>query len=205
MVSALAIQAWAKRPDVRELLAKGSRLFRVHPTCYPANLFNPNLGSGEGRFHPVMNAFGLPVPTLYAAHSMEGAFGEVLFRHGTVNFPQKRAQEYSLSEIELCKDVYLASLKGTRLRALGLSRSDVLENTDYTQSRLLATDIHHALAVDGLIWLSKQNDEAQNVVLFEPTVLATDLKVIHSIELSSDHGLRLLCAAANEYNISLVI
>lgn len=94
------------------------------------------------------------------------------------------------------RNVVLADLSSTALRSHGLRRSDLIdtEKDQYPGTRKWAEAIHEQCpAIEGLRWVSRQDDRARAVVLFGDRISARDLalasvtrSILNDIELFSD-------------------
>ncbi len=163
---------------------KGLLLFRCHNIRFGPVQFNPGLGLG--RFHPFRDAHGNVVPTLYAAEDVEGTFSETVFHNVPVRGPGKRIRRARLKHLVLSalichRDLRLAQLFGFGLRRLGLSRLKLIEASkgQYPRTAAWAQALHDCDEhLDGLIWVSRQNDGTRSVVLFGDRVPASSLRSI---------------------------
>lgn len=167
-----------------ETWASGTLLWRCHGAGLRADQFNP--GVGLGRFHPISDATtGGQVPTLYGADSVSGALSESVFHNVPVRGSSKRVRRSALSEFRLSslvarRDLVLASLSGNGLTRLGLRRRALIDSpaSHYLRTSQWAEAIHRDTMVDGLLWVSRQNDRALAVVLFGDRVGPPDFDVV---------------------------
>ncbi|QNA88061.1 RES family NAD+ phosphorylase [Massilia sp. Dwa41.01b] len=151
----------------------GSILHRVHADAYGAVEFNPGL-KGNARFSPVKDAAGRPIPTLYggasfACAAMESVFHDVPFAPGFKFYDKGKLAGQVHSQFDASEDLLLADLGSRALRKLGALRSQLIdtEKDQYPTTRLWAEAIHAAHPqVQGLCWISRQDDSARAVVLF---------------------------------------
>ena len=109
-------------------------------------MFNP--GFGTGRFHPIVDAGGNPIPTLYAANQINGALAETLFHNrlaGDIIFHAELIEK-RLSRLIQKQALSLIDLTGFYLRRLGLKRSQLLEadETFYRVTARWAEALHRA-------------------------------------------------------------
>jgi hypothetical protein len=159
-------------------------MYRVHHVQYGATEFNPGLGAG--RFHPIRAADSLPIPTIYASNSIDGALSETVFHDVPVSGPAKRISQSALKPLLLCtlsakRDLQLIEIKGYGLQKLGIMRSQLIDtNADrYTTTRRWAEVLFERdLTADGLIWMSRQHDASEAIVLFGGRVARNELQVI---------------------------
>jgi hypothetical protein len=146
--------------------------------------FNP--GKGLGRFHPFTDLGGNVIPTLYAAGSLEGALSETVFHGLPVRGPGKKVRRATLKPLVVStlvcdRDLRLVQLFGFGLRRLGVTRLRLIEapKRQYHRTAAWAQAIYVCdKRIDGLIWVSRQNDGTRSVVLFGDRVLASSLRCI---------------------------
>lgn len=173
-------------------LASGTRLYRVHPAHFQGGQFNLNRETTRrGRFHPFTDAQDQVVPTLYAADAIDGALSETVFHNvpgGGGRILRSRLRDLELSCLINRSELLMADLRGHGLRRLGLIRRQLLESDacDYSLTACWAQALHRCNpAIQGLMWISRQFDQATAFVLFgdrmdsalfqvEPDVLALD-------------------------------
>ncbi|WP_086961335.1 RES family NAD+ phosphorylase [Caballeronia sp. INSB1] len=172
--------------------------FRVHPLDsatgnYAPDAFNDS-GLGNARFSPLHRPDnGQVIPTIYAAASERGAIMEVVlhdvptpsagYQH---DLERDLASSLHLSQIGLA-DLKLANLTATGLRGPGLAPSDLFDGdkTDYPRTREWALWVWQNMPdAQGLMWMSKQDNQSLAVMLFGDRVSApiVDLKRTRHIE-----------------------
>lgn len=187
---------------------KDRPLFRCHNVRFGPVQFNPGLG--VGRFHPLRDAHGNVVPTLYAAEDLEGAFSETIFHNVPVRGPGKRIRKIELrplvvSTLVCRRDLKLAQLFGFGLRRLGITRLKLIEasKSQYPRTAAWAQALHGCgERVDGLVWVSRQNDGTRSVVLFGDRVSESDLESIGELlPLKDGPGYEAVLNAANRAGI----
>ena len=160
----------------------GQVIHRVHLDRYDGSAFNPGL-NGNARFSPIQDAAGTSIPTLYGGTSfdcaaMETIFHDVPFAPGLKTFDKVKLTDQVYSTATSRRDLVLADLSATALRALGLRRSELIdtEKDQYPGTRKWAEAIHaQCSTVDGLCWVSRQDDRARAVVLFGDRIATSDL------------------------------
>lgn len=188
---------------------KGRPFIRCHNVRFGATVFNPGKGRG-GRFHPFPGARGRVVPTLYAAAHLDGALAETVFHNVPVRGPERRIGRFVLesmaASILTCRrDLILAQLFGFGLRRLGLSRLELIEaeKDDYPRTTSWGRALYECdPQIDGLVWVSRQNDGSRSLVLFGDRVPSSSLRVAGtSRPLNSGSGYAEVCRAANEAGI----
>ena len=151
----------------------GRPLHRVHAVRFKASEFNAS-GMGNARFSPIDDAHGRIVPTLYGGNTlhcalMETALRDVPFVAGLKTFDQSRLQHLVHSVLVPTQDLILADLHSKPLRKLGVERSQLIdtEADTYPRTRRWAAAIHEQAAdMQGLLWVSRQDDGGEAIVLF---------------------------------------
>lgn len=187
----------------------GRRIFRVHPKDIAPVAFNPGEGRA-GRFHPIFDRRGRPIPTLYAADRIDGALSETVFHGMVAGGVVLRAQLRCLciTELELANDLVLANLTGHGLRRLGLTRSELLEcgAAHYSATARWAEALHAADSnLAGLVWVSRQFDTSKALVIFGDRVAQIPLLEVGTPSpLSRGAGFRLVQKAGVEADITIV-
>lgn len=148
-------------------------LHRVHSDQYRADEFNPGL-KGNARFSPIQDAKGDHIPTIYAAATFDGAAMESVFHDvshapGFKHYDKRKLEGQLHSEVKVRRDLKLADLSSVALRKLGVPRKQLIdtEKDQYPNTRQWAEAIHSQHAdIQGLSWISRQDDSARAVVLF---------------------------------------
>ncbi len=106
------------------------------------------------------------------------------------------------------RDLTLAKLYGLGLHRLGASREELIasESGQYPRTALWARALHaHQSAVDGLIWVSRQNDACCCLVLFGDRVGEKDLQVVRRpVALASAEGFAFVQRAAEAAGIAIL-
>lgn len=154
-------------------LPRGSILHRVHRDIYSGTTFNPGL-QGNARFSPIRDRLGQAVPTLYggstlACAMMETIFHDVPHTSGFKSFAKNKLLDQIHSPLHLTNDIVFADLAAVALRKLGITRKQLIdtEKDQYPATRLWAEAIHHQYPeIQGLSWISRQDDSARAVMLF---------------------------------------
>jgi hypothetical protein len=164
----------------------GRPIYRVHHVQDGATEFNPGLGNG--RFHPIQSRGSTPIPTIYGASSIDGALSDTVFHDVPVSGPAKRISQSVLIPLLLCtlaskRDLLLVELKGHGLSKLRVTRSQLIDTgaDHYAMTRRWAEALfEREPTADGLIWMSRQHDTSEAVVLFGSRVARGDLQVIEA-------------------------
>ena len=151
----------------------GLTIHRVHHRDYGAVQFNPGI-KGNARFSPIRDAHGKSIPTLYGGSSfacaaMESVFHDVPFAAGFKAYDKGKLAGQGHSQFSARQDLVLADLGSKALRKLGVPRNCLVdtEKDQYPLTRQWAVAIHAGFPqVQGLCWISRQDDSARAVVLF---------------------------------------
>lgn len=161
---------------------KGQPIHRIHQKLYAPDVFNPGV-NGNARFSPIETTAGDPIPTLYGGTSfdcaaMETVFHDVPFTAGFKSHDKRRLERQVHSILVPAGELVLADLSNVALRKLGIQRAQLIdtEKDRYPYTRQWAVAIHaQCHDVQGLRWISRQDDRAQAVMLFgnrvDPTML----------------------------------
>ncbi|MEI9424166.1 RES family NAD+ phosphorylase [Mesorhizobium sp. Cs1299R1N1] len=168
---------------VKTMIWPGGRVIhRIHLSLYGGSAFNPGV-KGNARFSPIQNAAGASIPTLYGGTTfdcaaMETVFHDVSFAPGLKTFDKAKLTEQVYSTVTCQRDLVLVDLSSTALRSLGIRRGELIdtEKDQYPGTRKWAEAIHaQCPAIEGLCWVSRQDDRARAVVLFGDRIPTTDL------------------------------
>lgn len=160
-------------------------LHRVHQDRYTGEQFNPGL-EGNARFSPIRNAKGAAIPTLYAAvtfdaAAMETAFHDVSHAPGFKHYDRRKLEGLVHSQLKVKRDLTLADLGSVALRKLGVPRKLLIdtEKDQYPATRLWAEAVHaQHPQIQGLSWISRQDDSARAVMLFGDRVPRSALQQV---------------------------
>jgi hypothetical protein len=154
---------------------KNLTLFRVHPEVYGAVQFNP-VNVGSARFSPLLRSNGTVVPTLYAGTTLDCALMETVFHDLPVTSGLKTVVKAThiagrvRSSIRSKREMSLIDLRSIALHKLGLRRVDLIDTdaSEYPITRQWASALYEQFpAAEGMIWTSKQDDDAKAIILFE--------------------------------------
>jgi hypothetical protein len=162
----------------------GRQLHRVHDAGYPANSFNPS-PRGNARFSPIYDTSSGIIPTLYAGTTedcalMETVFHDVPFKAGFKPLSLSKMTGKVHSRLILKSDLLLVDLSTIALRKLGLKRVQLIDTTKahYPQTRKWAEALYAAFAdAQGLRWTSRQDDQANAILLFGTRVSSSHLAI----------------------------
>lgn len=163
----------------RTHLPPDTLLHRIHNEKYHACQFNPGL-YGNARFSPVSDSAGSPIPSLYggltpACAMMETIFHDIPCAPGFKTLDKNKLCGLVLSALTVTRELTLADLSSIALRKLGVSRRQLIETEkcDYPSTRLWAQAIHRQCTdIQGLSWVSRQDDSARAVILFGDRISA---------------------------------
>jgi len=151
-------------------------IHRIHPDAYGPDQFNPSFGNA--RFSPIKSAAGNWVPTLYGATNFDGAametvFHDVPFAPGFKPYGKRKLTGKHYSILDPQTDLQLLDLRGLAMRKVGVNPKLVIETEKdtYPQTRLWAEACHaQLLAAQGMIWVSRQHNTTEAIVLFEDRI-----------------------------------
>jgi hypothetical protein len=160
----------------------GRIVHRVFAVGRAPNEFNPT--ASPGRFRPFTDRNGDIVPTLYAASTMAGALAESVFHDVPVDdgtewvIPASLLSVLRHAELVPRRELSLVALTGWAFKRLRLRGRALVEcgPEDYPQTATWAEAFYDLPSEpDGLLWRSRQFDDAHAVMLFGdragPTVL----------------------------------
>ncbi|WP_260833964.1 RES family NAD+ phosphorylase [Sphingopyxis sp. P1IMeth2] len=148
-------------------------IHRVHPEAYDADVFNPG-PRGNARFSPILDIRGKSIPTIYGGETfdcaaMETVYHDVPFAPGLKSVAKRKLRGHLYSQLASSSALTLADLRVTALRKLGVTRAQLIdtEKDRYPYTRSWAEAIHAQCAdVQGLCWVSRQDDRALAIILF---------------------------------------
>ncbi len=157
----------------------GRPIHRIHLTRFAAAAFNPGV-RGNARFSPISNAHGHPIPTLYGGSdfdcaAMETVFHDVPFAPGFKSYDKRKLLGQTHSVLVPAAALTLADLCNVALRKLGVPRARLIdtEKDAYPATRKWAAAIHRRNPhLQGMVWVSRQDDRARALVLFGDRVRA---------------------------------
>lgn len=183
-------------PPAIVTLRAGALLHRVHDRNFAGDSFNPCKGAPT-RFAPIEAANENCIPSLYAADTLEAAVFETIFhdipaagsQRKTV--PRTLVQSRAHAQLEVLRDLDLASLRGPDLRRWRISRNSLIASSPnlYPATASWARAIHHQFSqVQGLIWTSNQCDPDTAYLFFGDRVASKDFQIIHARDGLVDPG-----------------
>lgn len=190
----------------------GRTFSRIHELRYDATQFNSQLQATiKGRFHFFDDANGRVVTVLYGSETIDGAIAEVLFRNVPVRGAERFIRSHTLSGLGVSvitpkRDLTLIELFGHGLRRLGVTAEELTstDSTDYARTVAWAQRLYESVhRADGLVWMSRQFNAAQALMLFGDRIQQTELDGGMPLELYLGEGLELVSAAANAAEITI--
>jgi hypothetical protein len=192
----------------------GRTFSRIHPLRYAGTRFSSKLeASIKGRFHFFESADGIVVPVLYGAENDDAAIAEVLFRNVPLRgawkeIPADSLHGLGISAVTPKRPLAMIELFGHGLRRLGLTAEELTstDRVDYPRTVAWARRLHEtARRADGLVWMSRQFNAAQALMLFGDRAHQEDLESGDPLELSFGEGLDLVRATAAAAEIIITI
>jgi hypothetical protein len=204
-----APKAWDVSKIKHVIVLPDTKLDRVHPDKYGAAQFNPST-DGDARFSPIKDSAGNIIPTIYAAETFEAALMETIF-HDVPNKPGKKI----VRNAKLA-DKHHASLKTTEplmvvdatsvgLKNTNATKAEVIESPPdkYPHSRRFAEDIHAQYPdMQGIRWVSKQDDRAMAYVFFGDRIKAgTFMPIIEKQPIMEEPDLAAVLDLADQIDV----
>lgn len=161
------------------VLAKDTKVHRVHDRNYVGNSFNPS-DQKQSRFSPIWDSEGRVIPVLYATNSIEVAICETLFHDIQPHLEVKNVEYSDIAIInhtvlKVTKDIQLAMLRNSDLKKWNIGRDELIHSTpdQYDRTAKWAEAINRQFPlVDGLIWTSNQCDPDDAYMFFGNRVSA---------------------------------
>lgn len=155
-------------PDIEDL-EFGTLVYRVHHNRRAGAEFNPGHGAST-RFAFFDDADGALVPVLYCAETEAAAVAETLLHDVPVAGGFLLYDDYApkvMSRLRLTRPLRVAVLHGLGLRRLGVRAEQVTASPSSTYSATVAwAEAVHASGVDGLVWMSRQSNDAKAYAFF---------------------------------------
>jgi hypothetical protein len=193
----------------------GQPFVRVFTHAYAPTAFNPGAGGADprGRFHFFADAAGRVVPILYGGRPEEVALAETVFHDVPVQGPGRIVQASSLDGLSITtlratRDLRLVQLHGWGLRRLEVAPEQLTTTgpATYAETGAWARALHAALPrIDGLLWMSRQFNRGEALVLFGDRVDARELEVVEDpLPLRLGPGRQKVNRAANLARIAIV-
>lgn len=114
---------------------------------------------------------------------MESVFHDVSHARGYKNYAKEKLEGQVHSKVQAKGDLKLADLSSVALRKLGVQRKQLIdtEKDQFPRTRQWAEAIHAKYDdIQGLSWISRQDDTARAVVLFGDRVPEGTLQQVGS-------------------------
>jgi len=156
-----------------EILAKGSRIWRIHGSARGALEFDTRVPDRlrGGRFNSPSGEPGV----FYAADTLEGAVAEVLLRdvpladEGARAVPLRQILGRAVSVLEVTRELRVVALHGAGAAAVGqglwLTKSD---SADYPLTRQWGRAIRERVAdAAGFVWRARHDEDRLAYALYE--------------------------------------
>jgi hypothetical protein len=132
-------------------------IWRVHPARYRPAQFRSG-PDGSARFSPIRSSDGRAIPTWYGAPPDEYI----------LDVERLRDADIRVSRVRCRRALTMVDLPSKGLKRIGLQRKDLIDTPveDYPRTREWAVRLHAETSAQGLLWISRQDDEAKALVLF---------------------------------------
>ncbi|OBG67797.1 RES family NAD+ phosphorylase [Mycobacterium sp. E3339] len=147
-------------------LPAGHLLYRVLSATRTATDFNPGIGA-RTRF----GFFGDPVvPIMYAADTEDAAIAETLLHDIPAEgglLPYDQYADKVLVRLKVTRSVRLGVLHGTGLRRLKVTAAELTASPASSYATTVRwAEAAHGAGLDGLVWMSRQCNDAKAYVFF---------------------------------------
>lgn len=157
----------------------GGRLHRIHRAALDPIFFGPAGSAPESRFDSPDGSYKV----LYAARSLETAFGETLVRVPQVPYVLSSTVEARVrSELVTTRVLRLYPLLDAGVSAHGLSFSD-LHGSAYARTWEISDHIHRTTTADGILYTSRF-DNQHCIALFDRAAAAIDVTSTTKVPIS---------------------
>ena len=152
----------------------GAEIIRCYDSEYGSTEFNP--GPSSARFRPIYDG-GVIVPTIYGSNLEDGALSETVFHSVPVRVApgrKKQMEERTLTpklmtSIVCEHELKLIKLTGTGLGGIGVTHAELIESSSkqYAATAEWAQALYDAVPnAHGMVWRSRQNNDAEAVVIW---------------------------------------
>ena len=192
----------------------GEPIYRCFDVAWGSRDFYPGDDQHRGRFSPLvpLGSDGA-LPVLYGASDEIGALSETVFHdvpvRGTKQVSYHYVRHRLLVPLASRRDLTLVDLTSHGLSRIGLAHSELIESgsRSYPATTEWARALHaHPVRVDGLVWVSRQNNTSRALVLFGDRVDVSDLVVMPEqvpLALGAGAGLALTQQIADRAGITI--
>jgi hypothetical protein len=149
-------------------------IWRVHPARYRPAQFRSG-SDGNARFSPIRNSDGSVIPTWYGARTLTCAIMETILHDVParpddyiLDVERLRDVDIRVSRVRCQRALTMVDLSSKGLKRIGLQRRDLIDTPvgDYPRTREWAVRLPTETSAQGLLWTSRQDDEAKALVLF---------------------------------------
>ena len=157
----------------------GQAIHVIHDVAFEPQSFNPGVDAGGAlcnptRFAPIRDSLGRVVPYLYGGSTAACAIFETVFHNVAIDAPDKFVDlddfaSRAHGRIVPKRDLRLVNLTTDGLHRLKVPKAELIASApiDYLDTARWAEAIHHQFpGVDGLVWMSRQRDRDQALMLF---------------------------------------
>ena len=157
----------------------GQVIHVIHDVAYEPHGFNPGVDAAgtprnPTRFAPIRDAKGRVVPYLYGGSSLDCAIFETVFHNVPVDAPDKFVDlddfaNRAHGQVVPQRDLHLVNLTTDGLHRLKVPKAELIASppSDYLDTARWAEALHHQYSkLDGMLWMSRQRDRDQAVLLF---------------------------------------
>lgn len=162
-----------------ESWSAGQVIHVIHDAAFDPESFNPGIDAAgtlrnPTRFAPIRDSAGCVVPYLYGGSSLDCAIFETVFHNVPIDAPDKFVDlddfaNRAHGRIVPNRDLQLVNLTTDGLHRLKVPKAELIASApiDYADTARWAEAIYHQCPdVDGLVWMSRQRDRDQAVMLF---------------------------------------
>lgn len=192
----------------------GEPLYGCYDVAWCSRDFYAGDAAHRGRFHPFTPAGSTrALSVLYGASDEVGALSETVFHdvpvRGDKRVPHAKLVHRLVVQLAATRNMTLVDLTSDGLRRLGVSRTELIESDarSYPGTAAWARALHaHPARVDGLMWVSRQQDTSRALVLFadrvQPDTITVPDRAI-PLTLGAGAGLDIVCTAAARAGITI--
>lgn len=151
----------------------------IHDTAFEPESFNPGVDAAgylrnPTRFAPIRDPGGNVVPYLYGGSSLECAIFETVFHNVPIDAADKFVDldnfaQRGHGQLVPGRDLELVDLSTDGLHRLRIPKAELITSApiDYPDTACWAQALHQQYPqIDGLVWMSRQRDRDQALVLF---------------------------------------
>ena len=164
-----------KRPPSPKIITfRPQAIWRIHPARYRPAEFRSGT-DGDARFSPIRNAKGAVIPTWYGARTVACSMMETVLHDVPapptdyiLDIERLRDADIRISRVRCKRALSLVKLPSKGLKRIGLQRRDIIDTSveEYARCREWAIRLHAQTSAHGLLWTSRQDDEAKALVVF---------------------------------------